>query len=127
MNRLKLLSDYVDETERVPFAYGSHDCLLWVAGAIERITGVDHAAAYRGRYTSLAEAKGLIGRPLLQFVGETFPDIRLSRVSDGDIGAFRQGREWVFGIFIGPFLYVQTRQGIGIRPRSDASKAFRVS
>jgi len=126
MNRRKILSDYVDETERTPFSYGSHDCLLWVAGAVERMTGVDHAEPYRGRYTTLAGGKKLIGKSLLKFVGETFPAIPVSRADDGDIAAVRQGREFGFGIFIGAQIYLPTLSGLGILPRGDAVKAFEV-
>ena len=39
-----------------PHNYGSHDCLLFVAGAIEAVTGVDHAKGHRGKYKSMAGA-----------------------------------------------------------------------
>jgi hypothetical protein len=45
---------------------------------------------------------------------------------DGDIGALKQGKEWGFGVFVGPYLYVMTETGIGILPRRDAVKAFKV-
>jgi len=126
MNRRKILSDYVDETERTPFAYGTHDCLLWVAGAVERLTGVDHAADYRGRYASLAAGKRLIGMSLLKFVGERLPQIDVAKARDGDVAVVRQGREWGFGIFIGALIYLPTISGLGILPRSRAAKAFEV-
>lgn len=123
------LIDYIDQQAREPFAYGVNDCLLVVAGAVEVMTGVDHAADYRGRYTSLAEAKKLIGKPLIRFVGDLYPKYHPSneKISDGDIAAIRQGREWTFGIIIGAFVYVQMEVGMGIKPRSDAAHAFRVT
>lgn len=126
MNRTAVLSAYIDETERIPFAYGTNDCLLWLAGAVERLTGFDHAADYRGRYTTLAEGKRLVGMTLLRFVGGKYAPIHPSRAADGDIAALRQGREWAFGMFIGPQIYVQTEHGLGILPRGDAVKSFRI-
>lgn len=127
MNRRAALSAYIDEMTREPFQYGVSDCLLTVAGAVHRLTGIDHAAPYRGRYRTLTGGKRLIGKSLLAFVAETFAELEhQSRAVDGDIGAVKQGREWTFGIFVGPYLYVRTADGMGILPRSDATRAFRV-
>lgn len=126
MNRTALLSDYIDRVSAQPFRWGVNDCLIMVAGAVEVLTGVDHAEGYRGRYTSLAEGKELIGNSLLRFVAERLDPIHPVHAVDGDVGALKQGREWGFGIFVGPYLYVMTETGIGILPRGDATKAFRV-
>lgn len=34
------------------FCWGTHDCALFVCGAIEAMTGIDVAAEFRGRYRS---------------------------------------------------------------------------
>jgi len=39
------------------FAYGRWDCCLFVAAAIEAMTGVDPGASVRGTYSSRAEAR----------------------------------------------------------------------
>lgn len=126
MNRTAILADYIDRVATRRFQWGVNDCLIMVAGAVELVTGVDHAEGFRGRYRSLAEAKKLIGTTPLQFVSDRLEGIEPVRAVDGDVGAVRQGREWAFGIFMGPHLYVQTENGIGILPRTDAVKAFRV-
>lgn len=126
MNRAAILSDYVDRVANRRFEWGVNDCLTMVAGAVELLTGTDHAEGYRGKYGSLAEGKRLIGTSLLRFVGDRLPSIEPVRAVDGDVGAVKQGREYGFGVFIGPHLYVMTENGIGILPRSDATKAFRV-
>jgi len=120
------LIDYIDRQTREPFAYGVNDCLLVVAGGVEAITGVDHAKPYRGRYKSLSGAKKLLGKAPLAFVRGLFDETAPSKAHDGDIGVIRQGHEWAFGLFIGPHIYVQTQAGMGILPRTDAVKAFRV-
>lgn len=127
MNRTAVLSDYVGRTERLPFEWGVNDSVTWVAGAVALLTDIDHAADYRGRYTSCASGRRLLGKSLLAFIGERFERLEHPvRAVDGDIGAIRQGRELVFGVFIGPHLYFQTKAGVGIHPRSAAVKAFRV-
>jgi len=40
-----------------PFSWGRSDCALFVAGWVERVTGVDYAEAWRGRYRSAAGAQ----------------------------------------------------------------------
>jgi hypothetical protein len=49
------LSEYILRNARRPFRYGELDCGLWVAGAIEAMTGVDVAAELRG-YTCRRQA-----------------------------------------------------------------------
>lgn len=126
MNRTAILSDYIDRVAAQPFQYGVNDCLIMVAGAVELLTGIDHAEGFRGRYGSLAEGKALIGTTLLRFVASRLEPIQAVRAVDGDVGVVKQGKEWSFGVFIGPHLYVVTENGIGILPRSDAVKAFKV-
>ena len=43
-----------------PFEWGVHDCCLWAADAVEALTGVDYAAAWRGTYSSAAGAARLV-------------------------------------------------------------------
>jgi len=126
MNRTAILSDYIDRVASRPFQWGVNDCLIMAAGAVELLTGVDHAEGFRGRYSSLAEGKKLIGTTLLRFVGSKLEAIDPVRAVDGDIGALKQDKDWGFGVFIGPHLYVMTETGIGILPRSHATKAFKV-
>lgn len=47
------------EARRAPFAYGTWDCCLWAAEAVQAITGVDYMAALRG-YASKEEADALL-------------------------------------------------------------------
>lgn len=127
MNRTAILSDFVDEMVARPFVWGESDSVMMVADAVQRLTDVDHAAPYRGRYDSCAAGRRLLGVSVLRFILERFEALEhQSRAVDGDIGGVKQGREWVFGIFIGAQLYMQTKDGLGILPRSDAAKAFRV-
>lgn len=44
--------DFLVARRRVPFAWGTNDCALFAADAIEAITGVDIAEEFRGRYTN---------------------------------------------------------------------------
>jgi hypothetical protein len=52
--------DFLQARARMPFAWGSNDCALFAADAIEAITGTDIAADFRGKYTDEASAFALI-------------------------------------------------------------------
>lgn len=52
----KRLRTYIRSHADTPFAWGTHDCAMATAGAIEAMTGVDPAAAHRGQYSTEAEA-----------------------------------------------------------------------
>lgn len=43
-----------------PFAWGSNDCCLFPADAIQAFTGTDIAADFRGKYSNEAEAFALV-------------------------------------------------------------------
>lgn len=54
------LTDFILSRKHTSFEWGKHDCCLFAADAGKVITGVDYAAAYRGRYnTELGAARAL--------------------------------------------------------------------
>lgn len=56
-----LLAEHVEQASK-PFEWGRHDCVLWTADWVRKITGDDHAADFRGLYSSEAEASRLLNR-----------------------------------------------------------------
>src|SRR5579864_5172264 len=56
----RALYNFLRERAREPFAWGKNDCALFVADAVEAMTGVDIAAEFRGLYQSEEEAFALI-------------------------------------------------------------------
>lgn len=44
--------DFLVARRTVPFAWGTNDCAIFAADAIEAITGTDIAAEFRGKYTN---------------------------------------------------------------------------
>lgn len=54
------LSAYIASVRSLPYVYGEHDCGLFAAGAVLAMTGEDHGAPFRGKYTNqLGCAKAL--------------------------------------------------------------------
>lgn len=45
------LAAEIERARGMPFAWGTHDCCLWVARVVEQIIGRDFAADYRGYRT----------------------------------------------------------------------------
>lgn len=121
---------YIDGHERTGFAYGAHDCALNVAGMIEAMTGVDHAKPWRGRYKTLAGGLKAMKKAgfadHFDYVQKTFPEVPVSFAGNGDIAAVRIEGNWSLGCFMNNFIYVLTPVGMGILPRSQAEKAFKV-
>ena len=125
-NARSALVDYLDTLQLEPMVYGQSDCLLFLAGGVEAMTGEDYAAAYRGKYSTLAEGLALIETTPLKKVKSLFREIHPSAARDGDIAAIKQGRDFTFGFFMGGLLFVRGEQGTGTLPREDAAKAFQV-
>jgi len=62
------LAAYLEPLRARPFAWGSHDCCTFAAGAIAAMTGVDPMPEFRGRYhTAIGSARALrrLGRGTL--------------------------------------------------------------
>lgn len=51
------LHDYLVANSKTPFKWGSFDCALFTAGAVQAMTGVDTASDFRGKYSDEAGAK----------------------------------------------------------------------
>lgn len=61
------LAALIEARRDVPFAWGSHDCALFVADAIAAVTGADPATSFRG-YATEEEALALLGAEGLEGV-----------------------------------------------------------
>jgi len=125
------LEEYLPRVASQPFRPGRHDCALFVAGAVEAMTGEDPAAAWRGAYRSLAA-----GRDALQAAG--FPDhvalvasvceeIPPALASVGDIAVLPgDGEGAALGLVQGAAVYVLRPGGLALVNRLHIERAFRV-
>ena len=119
------LTQYVSRVAREGFAYGRHDCALFAAGGVEAVTGTDPAAAWRGRYTTLAE-----GLRLIRAAGfddhvaaalHGFPAIPAARVMVADLAVVPAEEGLALGIVQGALIYVLRPGGLGLVPLGTAS------
>lgn len=51
------LFEFIESRRHMPFAWGSNDCALFPADAVQIITGVDLAAEWRGYTTEIGAAR----------------------------------------------------------------------
>lgn len=121
-----------------PFAYGQRDCCLWVADAVEAMTGTDIAAPFRGRYHSRAEAVALCfeytgQRSLRRFLSEALLAQGLTRIpvglaQRGDLVLVRRGKDHSLGVInlSGRDIMAAAEEGYLRLPLDLATCAWRV-
>lgn len=125
------LFDYVNKVRREPFQEGSLDCALFVAGAVEALTGIDLAKNLRGRYRTLSvglrqiQKSGYIDH--VDIVRANFSEIPVAEASLGDI-AVVEGENGIdaLGIVQGAMIFVVGREGLQAVDLLQAKGAFRV-
>ena len=120
------LSDYITTKRHEPFEYGSNDCCLFAAGAVEAITGEDPMSEFRGQYDSLkASLKALkeIGAGTLEATMDgKFPEVAISHAQRGDLAFFNDS----VGVVMGSFAYFVSDDGLERINRSFWDKCWGV-
>lgn len=114
-----------------PFCYGERDCALFLANCILAMTGVDPAAAYRGRYTTLDDGIALLRADghddHIALAAALLPTIHVSRAHVGDgavVPADADG--FALGVVTGAEIAVAHPRGLGFVPLTAAIRAFRI-
>ncbi len=120
------LTEFIRAAMLHEFAWGQRDCVLFCTDWVNAVTGADPAARWRGSYNSEAEAQAIIDGfgSLVKLCDEGYagilercePELALVGViisGEGDIGAIRSGKSWVF----------LTERGIG-RVRLDLANCL---
>ena len=120
----------VEVARHTPFAWGRHDCALFAADVVERITGVDLAASYRGCYRSAEGAARALRRQghggLADAVAAALPEIQVARARRGDVVVVTaQGRP-ALGICLGAQAACAGPLGLTLLPMAVATRAWRV-
>ena len=125
------LAGYVSVSRRRTFAYGSFDCALFAAGAVEVQTGVDLRRQLAGRYTTEIGAARVLRRngfaDPAEIAAALLPRIPVAAARHGDIAAIRTGAGVALAVVGGPHL-LAARAGCGLiaLPLTAAFAAFRV-
>lgn len=125
------LIEYIDRARQHPFEYGEQDCALFVAQAIEVMTGVDLFSDLKGEYASLEE-----GIEKLKVSGFTDHIDMVSKIFDehrnkantqmGDIAIIDTPQGQALGIVGGAEIFVMREKGLGTMPLMSATRTFKV-
>lgn len=127
------LASYLAEVARRPFRPGSHDCVLFAAGAVGAMTGADLAAEYRGTYCTLAqgqavlEARGFADH--IDLVKSLFDPVAPALAQVGDLAVVpsdQPGERGALGVFQGAAVYVLRPSGLAVVDRLAVREAFSV-
>lgn len=124
------LAAYLGTCAGRPFEWGTHDCALFAAGAIEAMTGEDPGAAFRGRYRTF---KG--GLKALQKVGHAdhvalavalLDEVPPAFAQAGDLAMIQTPEGAAMGIVQGHRIYVLRPEGLATVDLLQAARAWRV-
>jgi len=127
MTRQQHLNAYLARVRARRFRPGAHDCALFVSGWVEQMTGHDHAAAFRGRYTKLDAGQDLLAAAgfedhvalVASILTETLP----SMAQTGDLAVVD---DRALGIVASERVFVLRPDGLGHVSRRQAQRAFTV-
>lgn len=116
---------FIESRRHEPFQWGVNDCALFAADCLLELTGVDHAAGFRGYRTQKGAARRIsrVGGMSSFANGLAEKDVRFA--SRGDVVlALVEGRE-TFGICIGGGHWCAPGPtGLVFRPMTDVIQVF---
>ena len=125
------LADYLISVRDKPHVYGKHDCMLFVAGAVQALTGNDFAKGHRGKYATADEAK-----EYLRSIGFASVTAMLNKhlkkkpVSFAQRGDVVMGKDGVPGVAMGDYAFFVgqegEQEGLVRKPQSEWLKAWAV-
>lgn len=132
VDRAVALAEYLAELRAEALAPGRHDCALFAAGWVSRITGDDPAARWRGRYASLAEGRALLRREgagdVVEIAAAALDEVAgWPRARTGDVAVLREAGRACFGIVGEEHIHVLHISGRGLDavPLDRAERVFR--
>lgn len=113
------------------FSWGARDCALGLAaGAVEAMTDTDLRRGWRGKYRTAAGALRALRASGYETLGDAtaavLPEVHPAFARDGDLALIEEGQIGALAIFNGSTLIVLTLDGLGVRERDAARRAFKV-
>jgi hypothetical protein len=113
-----------------PFQWGTHDCATWAFDVRLAMTGLDAAAAWRGKYRTEKGAARMLRRLRCKTVadlatsilGEALPTVLFAQRGDIALG----GVEQALGICVGSEVLFLQPSGLVALPLRECVKAWRV-
>ena len=126
-----VLARFIESRRNMPFAWGTHDCAMFAADAIRAITGVDHAAIFRGLYDTREQAEAIVAqygglRPFVNyFLG---PEIDPKLARRGDVALIKDGGgQELLAVCLGASFAASGESGLKFFKIKNAISAWRVA
>ena len=127
MERLSMLITYASEAGQRPFRPGRHDCAIFAAGWVKVVTGKDFARGWRSTYRSLRRGQQLLAEAgfadHIAFAAAHLSEISPALAQVGDVAVLN---DQAFGIVAGEMIYCLRPDGLGLVPRGQMRRAFKV-
>ncbi len=124
------LAALIETRRHAPFAWGSHDCMLFAADAVLACTGRDPAAEWRGRYTTEAQAEAIMGEGGLYALVRQVEDARGTALCPphlaqrGDTALVMRGNQAIMGVVLGDQVALPGLDGLVFVPLAAARRAW---
>ncbi|ARE40919.1 hypothetical protein RGUI_2778 [Rhodovulum sp. P5] len=125
----KRLIAYLAARTRVRFAYGSHDCVAFAAGAVEAMTGTRPApdlTAYGSEAEGLAAAMAAGWGSAADWCDAHLPQVAASFARPGDLVLVDAAEGPALAVVQGAGAYVPRTVGFGIVALSTAVRGWRI-
>lgn len=124
-----VLASEIEKAKNIGFEWGAHDCATWAFDVRCRLTGIDGAAAWRGRYrTALGSARTLrrlgvatIDGLARRFLGEP---VAAGYAQRGDIVLASESD--ALGICLGSRAAFLAPSGLTFRPMTEIRYGWRI-
>ena len=126
------LHAWLGQVDGRPVVPGRHDCCLFGASAVEVQTGVDLAAPWRGRYTTMAGGRRVLRKAgfadHVALLAAHLPEVHPAYACEGDLVVIDTPEGPAVGVFQGSAIYVLlTETGkLGLAPAEAGTIFFRV-
>lgn len=126
------LIKYISECSNAPFRPGRLDCGLFAGGAIKAMTGFDPTVGMKGKYSTIDKAMSKLAdmgyTDHIEYAASMFEDhVSPLFACRGDLAVVEDMNGFpALGIVQGEYIYVMELNGIGLRPLTDAKRAFKI-
>lgn len=126
----KRLYAFISSRRATPFAWGSHDCCAFTAGAVLVTTGRDAMAEHVGYSSALAAARVIKTAGGIESIPELHgaqPLASLGLAMRGDVVSVEQNGRISLGICAGRLSYFAAKVGLAEIETLKCRKAWRVA
>jgi hypothetical protein len=115
------------------FEWGKKDCALFVADIVEKMTGIDYAEPFRGKYSTEKGAYMALKKyghgSLEKWVDSNFKEVKPTKAKRGDVVvhscSINQGK--ALGVCTGQMFASQGKDGTQFFPMIKALRAWEVN